>query len=48
VDAFLESVRTGSPATPDLRDGLRALAVVDAAVRSAAAMGRMEPVESVE
>ena len=48
LEAFLASVRSGVAAGPDLLDGLRALAVVEAAAASARAGGRPVPVEAVE
>lgn len=48
LEAFLASVRSGVAAGPDLLDGLRALAVVEAAAASARAGGRPAPVEAVE
>ncbi|HJU91220.1 MAG TPA: Gfo/Idh/MocA family oxidoreductase [Gemmatimonadaceae bacterium] len=46
LDAFVRAARTGERATPDLVDGLRALAVVTAA-ESSARSGRVTPVEKV-
>ncbi len=44
IEAFLEAVRSGVPPRPDLSDGLRALAVIEAAEASARAGGRSVPV----
>ena len=40
IEAFLDAVRSGVPFRPDLSDGLRALAVIEAAAASAQAGGR--------
>jgi predicted dehydrogenase len=45
VEAFLDAVRQGTGFTPDLEDGLRALAVVEAAAASARSGGRSVPVD---
>jgi predicted dehydrogenase len=47
MEAFLTAVRDGTPVVPDLVNGFRALAVVDAARASSRSGGRMVPVESV-
>ena len=41
--AFVRAATNGTPATPDLNDGLAALEVVDAAERSARERARMQP-----
>ena len=46
LDAFVDAVRTGRPAQPDGVAGLRTLALVEAAYRSAES-GRPEPVPAV-
>jgi predicted dehydrogenase len=48
LEAFLTCVRDGRAAIPDLADGFRALAVVDAARASARSGSGMVPVESVD
>jgi len=45
LEAFLEAVRNGADAAPDLSDGLQAIAVIDAARASARSGGHMMPVE---
>lgn len=44
LERFVAAARTGSPCEPDLEDGRRSLAVLDAAERSARS-GRAEPVQ---
>jgi len=45
LEAFLEAIRTGTDVTPNLADGLAAIAVTEAALASARSGGRMVPVE---
>jgi len=45
LEAFLEAIRAGTDVTPDLADGLAAIAVAEAASASARSGGRMVPVE---
>lgn len=42
VSRFLEAIRTGTPATPSFTDGMRAQAVLDAVLQSAARGGWVE------
>ena len=42
IGAFVKSIRDGSPATPSLIDGLRAIEIIDAAERSAETGQRIE------
>ena len=48
IEAFLEGVQRGVPPRPDLSDGLRALAVIEAAEASARSGGRPVPVAADE
>jgi predicted dehydrogenase len=45
LEAFLKAVRDGEHVAPDLADGLRAIAVIDAALASARCGGDLVPVE---
>jgi len=45
LEAFLEAIRDGTDVTPDLADGLEAIAVIEAASASARSGGQMVPVE---
>jgi predicted dehydrogenase len=43
IGAFVKSIRNGSPASPSLTDGVRAMEVIDAAERSAVTGQRLDP-----